>query len=111
MTQLKDDADAYDAYVISFSTVSTPPQFLGLSPTWGVGIDDEKVIEDMRALETAPTMEEAREIWDDLQRYAWEEYLPVTVFGSHNSLYASSNNVEGLVTFSGPIFWNTKVAE
>lgn len=111
VTQLKDDPDAYDAYVISFSTVSTPPQFLGLSPTWGVGIDDEKVIEDMKALETAPTMEEARQIWEDIQRYAWEEYLPVTVFGSYNSLFASNNKVEGLTTFSGPIFWNTKVVE
>lgn len=111
VTQLKDDPDAYDAYVISFSTVSTPPQFLGLSPTWGTGIDDEKILSNMRALELAPTQEEARAIWEDVQRYAWEEYLPVTVFGSYNSLYASSQKVEGIQTFSGPIFWNVNVTE
>ncbi|WP_368653138.1 ABC transporter substrate-binding protein [Ornithinibacillus sp. 4-3] len=111
VTQLKDDTDAFDAYVISFSTVSTPPQFLGLSPTWAGGVNDEKVVEDMKAIETAPTTEEAQEIWEDLQRYAWEELLPVTTFGSYNSLYASSNKVEGIITFSGPIFWNVTIGE
>lgn len=103
------DQDAWDIYVMGFSSVSTPTQFLGLSPTWAAGVADERVAEDLRAIELAPTIEEAKEIWDGLQLYVWEELLPVSTLGSYNSLYGSSTNVEGLTTFSGPIFWNTTV--
>lgn len=111
VTQLKDDTDVWDAYVISFSPVSTPLQFLGLSPTWAGGVNDDYIDEMMRKIETAPTIEEAQEIWKDLQLYVWEDHLPVTVFGSFHSLYAANNKVEGFTAFAGPIFWNTSVKE
>ncbi|WP_368653137.1 ABC transporter substrate-binding protein [Ornithinibacillus sp. 4-3] len=103
------EADTWDLYIMGFSTVSTPPQFLGLSPTWAAGIEDEHVHEQMRALELAPTIEEAKEIWDDLQLYAWEELLPVSTLGAYHGLYASQKNVEGIEAFSGPIFWNVTI--
>lgn len=103
------DQDAWDIYTMSFSTVSTPPQFLGLSPTWAAGVGDPHVHEQMRAIETAPTIEDAIDIWHDLQKYSWEELLPVSTLGSYNSLYGSRSYVKGITTFSGPIFWNTTV--
>lgn len=109
VTQLKDDTDVWDAYVISSSVVSTPPQLIALNPTWAGGVNDQKAIDLMREIEMAPTSEEAKELWEQLQLYAWEELLPVTVFGSFNSLFASTNELTGFTMHTGPIFWNTKI--
>lgn len=103
-----DETDEWDAFMVSFSVVSTPPQWLALSPTWAGGFDDDHVVQLMSAVETAPTLEEAKEHWDELQLYAWEEFLPVTNFGSFHSLYGSTDKLEGITTYSGPVFWNAK---
>ena len=105
------DQGSWDLYTMSFSTVSTPPQFLGLSPTWAAGVDDKYVHETMREIELAPTLEEAQKLWDELQLYGWEELLSVSTLGSFNNLFGAQSYVEGLETFSGPIFWNTKIAK
>lgn len=101
-----DDPDTWDAFVMSFSVVSTPPQFLGLSPAWASGFDDDHAEKLMSEIETAATIEDAKEQWDELQQYAWEEFLPVTSFGSFHSLYGSTDKLEGVTTYSGPVFWN-----
>lgn len=106
-----DDVEDYDAFMVSFSVASTPPQFLALSPTWGGGFEDDHAVELMAKVETAPTLEEAKEYWDELQLYSWEELLPVTNFGSFHNLYGASNNLEGITTFSGPVFWNASFKE
>lgn len=103
--------ERWEAYVISFSVVSTPPQFLGLDQRSGGGVHDEHLIELMSQIETAPTIEEAKEIWDELQLYAWEELLPLIQLGSFNNLYGSTDRLEGITTYSGPVFWNAGFVE
>ena len=110
-TQLIHEEGTFDIFIISFSTVSTPPQFLSLSPTWAGGIQDQKVIDGMVDLETAPTIEEAQQTWNDLQGYMWEEHMPISVVGSYSDVFGSNKKVEGVTTFSGPIFWNTRIVE
>lgn len=63
----------------------------------------------MKQLEEAPTFEESREIWDEIQGYAWEHHLPVTNFGGYHSLYGARTNVSGFHTFHGGVFWNVSV--
>lgn len=109
--KVENNFSEWDAVVNSFSVVSTPPQLLALSPTYAGGVNDDKVGEMMRAIETAPTTEEAKEIWDELQLYAWEELLPVIQNGVYHYLYGYGTNVEGLTTTSGPIYWNVSVTE
>lgn len=65
----------------------------------------------MSEIETATTLEEAQELWDELQLYAWEELLPVVQLGGNNRFDAARSNVEGMTAFSGPIFWNVSVTE
>ena len=103
--------DEWDIFVVSSSTVSTPPQLLALSPTFAGGVGDDKVIEMMRQIETAPSLEEAQALWDELQGYAWEELLPIVNIGGFNSLYAVRSNVEGVTAFTGPVFWNAYFVE
>lgn len=107
----EEDFSAWDVFITSSSTVSTPPQLLALSQTWAGGVDDEHVEDLMAQIEKAPTIEEAQDLWDELQLYAWEELLPVINVGGYHSLYGHSTDVSGITTTSGPIFWNVTVSE
>ncbi|HLR15756.1 MAG TPA: peptide ABC transporter substrate-binding protein, partial [Bacillota bacterium] len=64
-----------------------------------------------KAIENAATTEEAQEIWDELQLYAWEELLPIIQLGGFHALYAQSSNVSEVTTSNGPIFWNVTISE
>ncbi|WP_368652635.1 ABC transporter substrate-binding protein [Ornithinibacillus sp. 4-3] len=99
----------WDMYMTSASTVSTPPQLIGLSPRFG-GVYPE-VSELISSIETAPTQEEAFEYWEELQGKLWEEYLPIVHIGGYNALYGHNTKVKGLETSTGPIFWNVTVSE
>ena len=102
---------SWDAHITSTSVVSTPPQLLQLSSTWAGGVNDDAIGEMMTDIETAPTHEEAREIWDDLQLYAWEEALPTAHLGVYNYVFGQRKGVEGLTATIGPIYWNVSVSE
>ncbi|WP_019156842.1 ABC transporter substrate-binding protein [Robertmurraya massiliosenegalensis] len=107
----KNNPEEWDAFVTSSQIVSAPSQLLALSPTWGGGLNDQKAIDMMAAIETAQESVEAKKVWDDLQLYAWKELLPIVQLGGNNRLDAANKKVEGVSSFSGPIFWNTKVVD
>lgn len=100
---------AWDAVVTGSSTVTTPSQLLALSPTFSGGMHDPTITSLLQAIETSETPQDAKKLWDELQGFAWEEHLPVTVLGGYNNLFGASNRVEGITTLSGPVYWNTKI--
>ena len=101
----------WDLLVAGSAYVTTPPQLLYISSTFAGGINDSKTANMLKSIEVSSSEEEAIQLWDELQGYTWEEHVPVTVLASYNTLYGAANNVEGITTFSGPIFWNTKVVK
>lgn len=109
--KMDNDFGAWDAFITSSSTVSTPPQLIALSPSFGGGVNDDKVGEMLKQIENAPQLEEAQQLWDELQLYVWEELMPIVNIGGYNSLYAHSSKVQGIKTTTGPIFWNVTKAE
>ncbi len=111
MEKLTNDLEEWDAAIFASATVSTPSQLLAISSTFAGGIADPTTTSLLEALETSPSQEKAKKIWDELQGHAWENHLPVTIIGGYNSLFGATDKVEGLTTFSGPIYWNTKVVK
>jgi peptide/nickel transport system substrate-binding protein len=107
----RDDASKWEMFITSASTVSVPSQLLQISPVYAGGKPNETIAETLRAIETASSQEEASELWVELQEYAWKEYVPVTKFGDFSNIFGTTDEVEGFSTFSGPIFWNTKITE
>ncbi|MEH7123064.1 ABC transporter substrate-binding protein [Bacillus sp. JJ1773] len=99
----------WDAVVTGSSTVTTPSQLVSLSPSFAGGMHDPKITELLQTLETSTSQEEAKKIWDQLQQYAWENHVPVTILGGYNNLYGAADKVKGISTLSGPIYWNTSV--
>ncbi|WP_368653514.1 ABC transporter substrate-binding protein [Ornithinibacillus sp. 4-3] len=104
--KMQSKLEDWDIFVVSSSTVSTPPQLLALSPTFAGGLDDEKSQDLMKQIETAPTLEEAQALWDELQGYSWEETMPIVNIGGYNNLFGLRANVEGVTAYTGPVFWN-----
>lgn len=98
--------EEWDAFVVGSSIVSTPSQLIAISAHYAGGVNDSKITEGLRDIETSASQEEAKALWDELQRYAWEEHMPISMLGGFNDLYGATNKVEGLQTFSGVIYWN-----
>lgn len=111
LDEMESKTDQWDIEVMGISMVSTPPQLLMLSPTWAGGVNNPKIIEDMRAIETASSIEEAHKLWDELQYYVWAEHLPVINFGGGNTLFGISKKVQGLETPLGAVYWNVSKTE
>src|SRR5699024_8166086 len=74
--------------------------------------DPEKAKQLFDEIRTSPSQEEAKAYWDELQEYAWTEFLPITKLGTFSRIYAVSDKVEGFtVGQMGAMLWNTKVEE
>lgn len=99
----------WDAFVMGFSQVSTPSQLLSISSDFAGGVNDEKINELLKAIETAETREKALKLWEELQQYSWEEHLPVSIIGGAGGLFGASKSVKNLSVFSGPIYWNVSL--
>ncbi len=99
----------WDAFITSFGTVSTPTQLLAISPTYGGGVNDDYIIGLTEEIGTSSTHEEAKAKWDELQRYAWEEYMPVSILGGYSALYGETDKVKGFHAFLGGVYWNVEV--
>jgi len=56
------------------------------------------------------TVEEAVEIYPELQREFWD-YLPVSTFAHHTITTVLNENVEGFEFMDGLVLWNVKVVE
>lgn len=109
LDKFQNEPDSWDAFMTSVTPVSVPPQLLALSDVAG-GLDS-KSAELLESLQYSDNLEEAQQLWDELQGYLWEQYLPVTAGGGYKHLYVASNKVEGFSADPEPIFWNVTFAE
>jgi len=111
VTELREDPKEWELLTNGFTFRSEPSQILEFRSTWAGGVEDEKVEELKKAMIDAESQEEAKEYWDELQRYGWEEFLPVTKLGNYGNIYGATKNVQGYEIFTGPIIWNAYKTE
>lgn len=101
----------WDAFITTFGTVTTPTQLLAVSPTYGLGVQDDTILDLAEKIGTSSTHEEAKQLWDELQGYAWEKHMPISILGGFNTLYGETSKVKGFNTFQGAVFWNVEIEE
>ncbi len=90
------EPDQYNAFITSFAAKTVPSMNLYLSSSWAGWCTDERVQSDLAAINASSSVEEGAQIWQALQQYMWEDYMPVSNFGIQNDLMISTSNVEGL---------------
>ena len=105
------DATQYDAFITGSPIVTVPNQILYISATWDGWADDKHLQDTLKEIATSSDEKQAIDKWKALQKYCWEEYVPVSKFGDYYTLNAASSKVNGLIFFEGPHMWNVTVSE
>ena len=101
-----DDPESWELSFTVASMVATPTQLISLSPSYAGGVQSDEISDQLKAIENATDEAEAIELWEELQGFAWESHLPVTVLGGQNIMDGVSDSVEGLEHFFGIVLWN-----
>ena len=83
-----------------------PLSYQAISDTWNGGWDNPRAQQLITDFSTAPSVQEAKDIVDEIHRIFWFEDPPTIPFGSFNYLITMQDNVKGYVphrtiTFDG----------
>lgn len=108
---LMKDPSNYDMITFGITLVTSPSQLSTLGEGRPGYEADPKITELLVKSERATSQEEAKTYWDEAQRLAWEDYLPITQIGEFNHIEATTNRVEGFSVLNGAILWNTKASK
>lgn len=74
--------ESWDAFITGFGPKVLPNMNLFLSSSWAGWCTDERVQNDLAAIAAGNNLSEAQTTWAELQRYMFEEYVPVVKFGT-----------------------------
>lgn len=110
LLNLEADPNEWDLEVMGFGTTSTPLEQHYFRPDTNYGPIDDKIEALLEEIRAATSEEEAQQLWEELQAYSWE-YLPIIKIADYTWLSASTDKVDGLTFFYGPILWNTSIQE
>lgn len=105
------EPEKYNAFITSFSPKTVPTMNLYLSTGWAGWCTDERIQDDLKAINLSTSPAEGVGIWTALQQYMWEDNMPVVNFGIQKSFMISSKTVEGLGYMERIVYVNAKFAE
>lgn len=101
----RDDPAAFDLLVGASTPKLDPTSMAYLRSDfvgWTVSEELDEIIENFKS---APSIDDAKIIYNDLQAWFYE-YIPVTKVGDYANVNATRNNLSGYDYLDGPIFWN-----
>lgn len=107
----RNDETKYDIFFSNALPVSVPTLQIFLSPSWAGFTSDQAIFDGCDAINSSTSIEEAKGKWDSLQKYCWEESLPVTKLGSVFNYTVTTDAVNDFEYFNGPVVVNTTVSE
>lgn len=85
----------WDAFITSFGPKVLPNINLFLSASWAGWCADERIQSDLAKISAETDLDEAKQIWSDLQTYMYEEYVPVVKFGTTQLCGMSTSDIDG----------------
>src|SRR5699024_5396267 len=98
---------------ISMTVASSKPttiEHIYLNQEYVNGPEDEKTNDLIHDIVVAPTLDEAKATWDELQGYLWE-YLTIIKIGDTMDLSAAKSSIKGFQHIGGPVLWNITIEE
>ncbi|MCH6265403.1 ABC transporter substrate-binding protein [Neobacillus citreus] len=112
LTSKRNDPAAWDAFITGFSPVSLPTQTLPLDPNYPGWPADEKLQQFTEQIRTAASDKDAYAKWEEMQEYAWKEYVPYVKIGDYYTFHVYRNEeIKGNTYFEGMILWNTSLTK
>ena len=87
--------EAWDAFITSFGPKVLPNMNLFLSSSWAGWCSDERIQNDLAAIASGTDLDTARQTWEALQAYMYEDYVPVVKFGSNQLSGVCSSDITG----------------
>ena len=109
LLERREDPANWDILTASGPYFATPTKHVLLNPEWAGWTSHEYITESLQSLNGATSEEEAKAIWNDIEGFLWNEYLPATILGSFSEIVATTDQVEGFSDFLGGVLWNTTV--
>lgn len=101
----RNDPNNWEIFVIANVAVPEPTLTGFLSKDYPGWTDDPELDRLIHEFRTKPTLEEARDMFDDLQQWYWD-YMPVLKIGDYNRVSSSRSTLENFQYQDGLIFWN-----
>ena len=87
--------ESWDAFITNFGPKVLPNMNLFLSATWAGWCTDERIAADLTAITSGTELDEARQTWEELQAYMYEESVPVVKFGTTQLSGVCRSDIEG----------------
>lgn len=101
--------DLYDVFSTGF-IVSPDPYFsVYIQESWHGWWKNAQKDELVRQLATEVSPEKRKAAWEEIQRLAYEEDMPIVKFGDYFPIFAIRNEVKGYQHSVYRAFWNTWV--
>ena len=111
MNSYVQDPTRCDAYVMSYSSVPLPTMKMYFDEGPSYWATDATFRDYLAQFNQATTREEAIQIWQTIQAYCWEEYLPIVNFGHYQECYAWNSDVlDNVIIYNNAAyFWNASI--
>jgi peptide/nickel transport system substrate-binding protein len=106
------DPSAFDAFITSWTPIAVPTLFNWLTPNYAGWLSDKKLLDYESKLNSGTDTNAAKTLWkNEIQKYCWDESLPISKLGDFNMYCVSSSKVKNAVYFMGPFAYNVTVAK
>ncbi len=99
----------YDAFITTFSTNALPTQLSFYNTGWAGWTSDEEVIQGIADFYGASSLENAIEVWTNLQKFTITDGQEISKFGDYMLYSVASAKVNHLAYFQGPLVWSAEI--
>lgn len=104
-TDIRNDPDNWDLTIIANTSKVEPTSLVFMRSDFAGWTESEELDELAEKLRRAPSLDEARKVYDELQGW-FMDYRPVVKIGDGNLLFASRTSISPLQDVDGIILWN-----
>jgi peptide/nickel transport system substrate-binding protein len=96
--QYRSDPSAFDAFITSWTPIAVPTLFNWLTPTYAGWLSDKKLLDYETKINSGTDTNATKSLWkNEIQKYCWDESLPISKFGDFNIYSVSSSKVKNVV--------------
>ena len=103
--------ESWDAFITNFGPKVLPNMNLFLSASWAGWCVDERIQNDLAAIAAGTDLDAARQTWNDLQAYMYEEFVPVVKFGTNNLSGVCRSDITGAFIMERLVWIDARPAE